>query len=159
MCFIVFFKEIRQLSKGCLFTPLFSHLLGGHTEDGLAWLDVLVDGGGSQDDGTRADDQVLIDAHTTPKDDIVLDARHACDGSVGTDEAVVTDVAVVTDLAVIVKFRATLDDGIGGDTTVDAAQGTNLHVVSDDHTAKRLKFLEAFVATLEIIAIRTDDAA
>ena len=159
MCFVVFFQEIGQRAQGGLFAPLFSHLLGRHTEDGLAWLDALVDGRGSQNDSTSADDQVLIDAHTTPEDDVVFDARHTSDGGMSTDEAVVADVAVMADLAVVVEFGATLDDGVGGDTTVDAAQGAYFHVVGDDHTAKRLKLLEAFVTALEIVAVRPDDAA
>ena len=142
-----------------MFAPLLPHLLCRHTEDGLTRLDVLVDGGGGQHHRTRADDQVLVDAHTAPEDDIVLDARHAGDGGMGTDEAIVTDVAVVTNLAVVVEFGATLDDGVGGDTAVDATQGTDLHIVGDDHTAKRLELLEAFVAALEIIAVSPDDAA
>ena len=159
MRFIVFFQKIRQLTQGGLFTPLLPHLLGRHTKDGLARLDVLVDGRGSQDDGPRADDQVLVDSHTAPEDDIVLDAGHASDGGMGTDEAVMADIAVVADLAVVVQLGAALDDGVGGDAAVDAAQGTDLHVVGDDHTAERLELLEAFVTALEIIAVRPDDAA
>ena len=159
MRFIVFFQEIRQLAKGGLFAPLFAHLLRRHAKDGLARLDVLVDGRGGQHDGSRPDDQVLVDAHTAPKDNIVLDARHACDGGVGSDEAVVADVTVVPDLAVVVEFGAALDDGVGGDATVDAAQGPDFHIVGDDDATKRLELLEAFVATLEIIAVGTDDTA
>ena len=101
----------------------------------------------------------LGQAHTTPKDDIILDARHASDGGMGTDEAVVADVAVVADLAMVVELGAALNDGVGGNAPVDTAQGANLHIVSDDHTAKGLKLLETFVAALEIVAIRPDDAA
>ena len=69
-----------------------------------------------------------------------------------------TDIAVVTDLAVVVEFGATFDDGVGSNATVNAAQGTNLHVVGNHHTTVRLKLLIAFVAALEIIAICTNDA-
>ena len=75
-----------------------------------------------------------------------------------TDEAVVADVAVVTHLTVVVEFGATLDDSVGSDTAVDATKGADLHVVGDDHTAKRLELFEAFVAALEIITVRSDDA-
>ena len=159
MRFIVFFQEIRQLTKCGLLAPLFPHLLGGHAEDGLARLDVLVDSGGGQDDGTSADDQVLVDTHTPPEDDVVLDTRHASDGGMGANEAVVADIAVVAYLAVVVEFGAALYDGVGRDAPVNAAQGTNLHVVGNDHAAKRLELLEAFVAALEIIAVGADDAA
>ncbi len=158
MCFIVFFQEIRQLAKGGLFAPLFAHLLRRHAEDGLARLDVLVNGRSGQHDGTRPDNQVLVDANTAPKDDIVLDARHASDGGMGSDEAVVADVTVVADLAVVVELGAALDDGIRSNTTVDAAQGPDFHIIGDDDAAKRLKLFEAFVAALEIIAVGPNDA-
>ena len=159
MRFIVFFQELRKLTQSGLFAPLLPYLLGRNAEDGLTRLDVLVDGGGGQHYGTRTDDQVLVDAHTAPENDIVLDAGHASDGGMGTDEAVVADVAVVTNLAVVVEFGAAFDDGVGGDTAVDATQGADLHIVGDDDTAEGFKFLKAFVTALEVVAIRSDDAA
>ena len=147
------------MTQSGLFAPLLPHLLCRHAKDSLAWLDVLVDGRCGQDDCTRADDQVFVDTYTAPKDDIVFDACHACNGGMGTDEAVVANVTVVTDLAVVVQLGPALDDGVGGDATVDASKGANLHIVGDDHTTERLELLEAFVTTLEIIAIRPDDAA
>ena len=77
----------------------------------------------------------------------------------GTDEAVMADVAVVPDLAVVVQLGPALDDGVGGDAAVDATQGTDLHIVGDDHAAERFELLEALVATLEVVAVGTDDAA
>ena len=142
-----------------MLAPLLPHLLGRHSEYGLARLYVLVDGGSGQHHRACSDDQVLVDAHTAPKDDIIFDAGHASDGGMGTNEAVVANVAVVTNLAVVVQFGAALDDGVGGDAAVDAAQGTNLHVVGDDHPTKRLKFLETLIAALEIVAVSPDDAA
>ena len=109
------------MAQGSLLAPLLPHLLSRYTEDGLARLDVFVDSGSGQHHRACSDDQILVDAHTAPKDDIVFDACHTGNGGMGTNEAVVANVAVVTDLAVVVEFGTTLDNGVGGDATVDAA--------------------------------------
>ena len=105
-----------------LFAPLLPHLLGGHTEDGLARLNVLVDSGSGQHDRTRANDQVLVDAHTAPEDNVVLNARHSCDSGMGTNEAVVADIAVMAYLAVVIQLSAAFDDGVGGRNSWNTVQ-------------------------------------
>ena len=137
MRLIVFSQKFRELAQGGLFAPLFSHFLGRHPKNGLAWLDALIDGGGGQHNRARADDQVLVDADTTPEYDIVLDARHTCDGSMGTDEAIMADVTVVPNLAVVVEFGAALNDSVRSNASVDTAQGANFHVITNDNATKR----------------------
>ena len=112
MCFVVFFQKFRQLTQSSLLAPLFLDFLGRHAKDGFARLNVLVDSRSGQHDRTRANDQVLVDANTAPKNYIVLDACHTSDGGMCPDEAVVANITVVPNLAVVVELGATLDEGI-----------------------------------------------